>query len=96
LVGRRGKKKAILALAHKIIIAAYHILTKLEDYKEPVLKPKSERTKRKSAANYLNKLKELGLNGEELIKIFQESDQNKGPIITEPKSSDMKLAKVGP
>jgi hypothetical protein len=96
LVARRGKKKALLAVGHKIIIAVYHILTKLEEYKEPVLKPKSERSKRKSAGNYLNKLKELGLNSEELIKIFQEADQNKGPIITEPESSDMKLAKVDP
>ncbi len=96
MVGRRGKKKALLAVGHKIIIAAYHILTKLEDYQEPVLKPKSERSKRKSAGNYLNKLKELGLNSEELIKIFQEADQNKGPIITELVSSDMKLANVGP
>lgn len=96
MVGRRGKKKAILAVAHKIIIAAYHILTKLEDYKEPVLKPKSERAKRKSAGNYLNKLKDLGLKNEELIKIIHEVDQNKGPIITELESSDMKLAKVDP
>lgn len=96
MVSRKGKKKALLAVGHKIIIAVYHILNKLEEYKEPVLKPKSERTKRKSAGNYLNKLKELGLSSEELIKIFHESGQNKGPIITEPESSDMKLAKVGP
>jgi DNA-binding transcriptional regulator YhcF (GntR family) len=84
LVGRRGKKKALLAVGHKIIIAVYHILSKLEEYKEPVLKPKSEKSKRKSAANYLNKLKELGLDREEIVKIFQESAQNKGPIFTEP------------
>lgn len=96
MVSRRGKKKALLAVGHKIIIAVYHILTKLEEYKEPVLKPKSDRSKRKRAGNYLNKLKELGLNSEELVRIFQEADQNKGPIFTEPTSSDMKLATVGP
>jgi transposase len=34
LVGRRGRKKAIIAVAHRIIIALYHMLTKQEPYRD--------------------------------------------------------------
>jgi len=37
LVGRRGKKKALVAVGHKIIVAAYHVIKNKEPYKEPVL-----------------------------------------------------------
>jgi transposase len=37
LVARRGIKKALVALGHKIIIAAYHVITNKEANKEPVL-----------------------------------------------------------
>lgn len=47
LVGRRGKKKALVAVGHKIIIAAYHVIKDKEPYKEPVLhsNPRKERKK---------------------------------------------------
>jgi len=34
LVGRRGKKRALIAVGHKILCAVYHVLTKKEKYKE--------------------------------------------------------------
>lgn len=34
MVGRRGKKKTIIALGHKILIACYHIIKDKVDYKE--------------------------------------------------------------
>jgi len=34
LVGRRGAKKAIIAVAHRILIAAYHILRRQEPYQD--------------------------------------------------------------
>lgn len=34
MVGRRGKKKTIIALGHKILIAAYHIIKEKMPYKE--------------------------------------------------------------
>jgi len=34
LVGRRGVKKALIAVAHRILIAAYHILLRQEPYKD--------------------------------------------------------------
>ncbi|WP_179091390.1 transposase [[Flexibacter] sp. ATCC 35208] len=38
LAVRRGKKRALLAIAHKILIAAYHILKDGLPYKAPELK----------------------------------------------------------
>lgn len=34
LVGRRGKKRAIVAVAHSILVIAYHLITRDEDYRE--------------------------------------------------------------
>jgi transposase len=59
LVARRGKKKALVAVGHKIIIAAYHVLKKKEKYKEPQLHDSAERNK-KQILKHLAKLKELG------------------------------------
>lgn len=63
LVIRRGKKKALVAVGHKIIIAAYHILKNKESYKEPLLNNNPKRTVRK-IKSYLDKLKELGVEVE--------------------------------
>jgi hypothetical protein len=63
LVIRRGKKKALVAIGHKIIIAAYHILKNKEAYKEPLLNNNPKRTVRK-IKSYLDKLKELGVEVE--------------------------------
>jgi hypothetical protein len=35
LAARRGKKKALFAIGHKILIATYFVLRNLEPYKEP-------------------------------------------------------------
>jgi transposase len=34
LAGRRGKKKAIMAVAHSILVIAYHLIQRREDYRE--------------------------------------------------------------
>jgi transposase len=34
LVGRRGKKRALVAVAHSMLISAYHILTRREPYRD--------------------------------------------------------------
>ena len=58
-MARRGKKKALVAVGHKIIIAAYHIIKNKEAYKEPKLN-NSPKKQTKQIKNYLKKLKELG------------------------------------
>jgi hypothetical protein len=60
LVARRGKKKAIVAVGHKIIIAAYHVVRDKEAYKEPVLFNNPKR-KAKQVNNLLARLNELGV-----------------------------------
>jgi hypothetical protein len=60
LVGRRGKKKALVAIGHKIIIAAYHVIKNKETYQEPVLH-NNPRKQKKQVKYYLNKLKDLGI-----------------------------------
>lgn len=58
---RRGKKKALVAVAHKIIIASYHIIKDKVPYKEPELNPHPKK-RNKQIKNYLNRLKQLGVD----------------------------------
>ncbi len=60
LVVRRGKKKALIAVGHKILIAAYFILKEKSVYKE--LGPEYLNTlkKDKSIKRYIRLLKEMG------------------------------------
>lgn len=78
LVGRRGKKKALVAVGHKIIVASYHVVKNKVVYKEPALHDNPKKT-RKQIRNYLNRLKEFG------IEIPTESLQDiiKGRFFTE-------------
>jgi hypothetical protein len=52
-----------VAVGHKIIIAAYHVIKNKEAYKEPILHNNPKRKTRK-IKSYLEKLKELGLEVE--------------------------------
>jgi hypothetical protein len=61
LVARRGKKKAVIAIGHKIIIAVYHVLTNKEAYCEPVLHD-NPRKQKKQVKYHLKKLKDLGID----------------------------------
>jgi len=79
LVGRRGKKKALVAIGHKIIVASYHVIKDKLSYKEPALNNNLKRTK-KQLRNYLNRLKELGIEN----KIFESLEETiKGRLFTE-------------
>jgi transposase len=60
LVARRGKKKALVAVGHKIIIAVYHVLSNKEAYCEPVLHD-NPRKQKKQVKYHLKKLKDLGI-----------------------------------
>lgn len=60
MVPRRGKKRALLSIGHKILCAAYHIIKKKEPFKELGYEYLSERRK-KNRLEYLRKeLKEHG------------------------------------
>lgn len=59
---RKGSKKAIVAVAHKIIISAYHVIKKKEAYKSPLLDDSkfNERRKQREVQRTIVKLSQLG------------------------------------
>lgn len=68
MVGRRGKKKALLAIGHKILCASYYIIKDKVPYKELGASYLIER-KKKNKIDYLKRqLKELGYNVEKIEK----------------------------
>jgi transposase len=60
LVGRRGKKKALVALGHKILIICYHILKYRCPYRELGVDYLDHRRKDKIARSYIKRLNHLG------------------------------------
>lgn len=64
LVGRRGKKRALVAVGHKILIAAYYILKNKVEYKEMGADYLQELKKDKQISKHLQLLKELGVDVE--------------------------------
>lgn len=64
LVGRRGKKKALIAVGRKILIAVYFMLRDKVTYKELGAEYLEKRTKDKQVKRYMQRLKELGVKVE--------------------------------
>ncbi len=62
LVGRRGKKRALIAVGHKILIAAYFILKNKEIYKELGGGYLDKITIKKQIKRHLQRLRELGVD----------------------------------
>jgi len=59
LAARRGKKRALVAVAHSIVISAWHMLTNNEPYREPQVKL-SDKQKAKAVRRTVKKLERLG------------------------------------
>jgi len=62
LVSRRGPKKALVAVGHKILTAAYYILKSGETYKEPDDSAYREKRKQAYIRKSLERLRELGVD----------------------------------
>jgi transposase len=60
LVPRRGKKRALIAVGHKILIASYYILKDKVEYKELGADYLESRRKSKKVDRYMKRLKEMG------------------------------------
>lgn len=60
LVGRRGKKRALVAVGHKILVMCYEILKQKVEYRELGVDYLDKRKKDKAAKNYINRLNALG------------------------------------
>ena len=64
LVGRRGKKRALIALGHKILCASYFIIKNKECYKELGAEYLESKRTKNQVQSYLAKLKNLGVEVE--------------------------------
>jgi hypothetical protein len=62
LAGRRGKKRALIAVGHKILVAAYFILKDKVAYKELGAEYLQELKKGKQIKRHIQLLKELGVD----------------------------------
>lgn len=60
LVGRRGKKRALIAVGHKILIMAYHIIKNGVPYKELGKDYLLHRREDKIVKNHIKRLRDLG------------------------------------
>jgi transposase len=60
LAVRIGKQKAIMAVAHRILVAIYHMLKERVPYRERGIVPVSDVVKRKEADRATRKLEQLG------------------------------------
>lgn len=71
LVGRRGKKRALIAVGHKILIAAYFILKDKTPYRELGGEFLINRKKDRKISQLIKQLKDLGveLNYEKQVRL---------------------------
>jgi transposase len=60
LVVRLGKQKAIMAVAHRLLVAIYHILKERVPYREIGTAPLSEPTKQKRVTRLQRQMEQLG------------------------------------
>ncbi len=60
LVGRRGQKRAIVAVAHSILVIAYHLIQRDEDYKDLGSDYFDVRQPAKTAQRLVSRLQQLG------------------------------------
>jgi transposase len=60
LAGRRGVKRAIMAVAHRILVAAYYMLREQAPYREPGAPPVDEQRKANLLSRMLKRIEKLG------------------------------------
>lgn len=60
LVGRRGKKRALIAVGHKMLVMSYHILKNKVPYRELGVNYLDDRRKEKITKSYIKRLSNLG------------------------------------
>jgi hypothetical protein len=64
LVGRRGRKRALIAVGHKILCAAYFIIKNKEPYLELGAEYLESRKRKNQIQSLVAKLNSLGVNVE--------------------------------
>lgn len=67
LVGRRGKKRALVAVAHRLLVIIYNVLKKGQVYEEPVqATPNRQQDKERLKQRLLRRLEKLGVKVQEV------------------------------
>jgi transposase len=67
LVGRRGKKRALVAVAHRLLLIIYNVLKKGQVYEEPVqAAPARQQDKERLKQRLLKRLEKLGVKVQEM------------------------------
>ncbi|WP_206363312.1 hypothetical protein [Sinomicrobium pectinilyticum] len=69
LIVRRGKKRALIAVGHKILIAAYFILKDQVVYNDLGVEFLNNTRKTKQIQHHIKRLEELGIDVEQLKKV---------------------------
>ena len=60
LVARRGKKKATIAVGHRILVIAYHVLRDRQEYREPTPLALDEHRRHRARNRAVDQLRQLG------------------------------------
>jgi transposase len=60
LAARRGKKKAAIAVGHRILVVAYHVLRDRQEYREPTPLALDEHRRHRARNRALDQLRQLG------------------------------------
>jgi transposase len=67
LAGRRGKKRALVAVAHRLLLIIYNVLKKGQVYEEPVqAAPARQKDKERLKQRLLKRLEKLGVKVQEM------------------------------
>jgi transposase len=67
LVGRRGKKRALVAVAHRLLVIVYNVLKKGQVYEEPVqAMPDRQRDRERLKQRLLKRLEKMGVKVQEV------------------------------
>jgi transposase len=67
LVGRRGKKRALMAVAHRLLVITYNVLSKGQAYEEPVqATPDRQQDRERLKRRLLKRLEKLGVKVQEV------------------------------
>jgi transposase len=71
LKGRIGTKRAIVAIAHKILVSVYHMLSDRASYREPDFKPITAPSLEQQRSRLISKLRQFGVTVtiEEVVEI---------------------------
>ena len=70
-LGRRGRNRALVAVAHALVVAIYHMLTRQEPFRDPGCNYFDERKRESVVSWLLHRLEKLGYSVEVALQPVQ-------------------------